>query len=139
MENNRILQGVLGLLLGYNVVFFAAHIKARRVPSPRFCRSAVALNIFELIAVMVLFVDLVLRFDHIASSGKCSRGRGGPVPDGHAVQVVHPLPPPELPRGLNSTRRVRSRQSSSKWYSMSSAGMVLGIMRKTGTAASRIG
>ena len=31
------------------------------------------LNIFELIAVMVLFVDLVLRFDHIASRWQVPR------------------------------------------------------------------
>ena len=48
--------------------------KARHAPSPRSCRKCSRfLNIFELIAVMVLFVDLVLRFDHIESRWQVPR------------------------------------------------------------------
>ena len=48
--------------------------KARRAPSPRSLSEVQSLlNIFELIAVMVLFVDLVLRFDHIASKWQVPR------------------------------------------------------------------
>ena len=74
MENNRILQGVLGLLLGYNVVFFAAHIQGEaRALAEVLSEVQSLLNIFELIAVMVLFVDLVLRFDHIAKNWQAPR------------------------------------------------------------------
>ena len=74
MENNRILQGVLGLLLGYNVVFFAAHIRGEaRALAKVLSEVQSLLNIFELIAVMVLFVDLVLRFDHIAKNWQVPR------------------------------------------------------------------
>ena len=74
MENNRILQGVLGLLLSYNVVFFTAHWQGQaRALAEALAEVQPLLNIFELIAVMVLFVDLVLRFDHIASRWQVPR------------------------------------------------------------------
>ena len=74
MENNRILQAVLGLLLGYNVVFFTAHPQGQaRALAEALAEVQSLLNIFELIAVMVLFVDLVLRFDHIASRWQVPR------------------------------------------------------------------
>ena len=50
MENNRILQGVLGLLLGYNVVFFAAHIQGEaRALAEVLSEVQSLLNIFELV------------------------------------------------------------------------------------------
>ena len=33
MENNRVLQVVLGLLLGYNAVFFTAHLQGAKLAS----------------------------------------------------------------------------------------------------------
>ena len=67
-------SGVLGLLLGYNVVFFTAHLKGKaRALAEVLAEVQSLLNIFELIAVMVLFVDLVLRFDHIESRWQVPR------------------------------------------------------------------
>ena len=77
MEKQPHPQGVLGLLLGYNVVFFTAHLKGKRALAEVLAEVQSLLNIFELIAVMVLFVDLVLRFDHIESRWQVSGGRSG--------------------------------------------------------------
>ena len=72
MENNRILQGVLGLLLGYNVVFFTAHLQGQaRALAEALAEVQSLLNIFELIAVMVLFVDLVLGLTTSPHGGRC--------------------------------------------------------------------
>ena len=74
MENNRVLQVVLGLLLGYNAVFFTAHARGQaRVLAAALAEVQSLLNIFELIAVLGLFVDLVLRFDHIAARWQVPR------------------------------------------------------------------
>ena len=66
MTSLRLLHGTLFALLAYNAAFFYLHLTERA----RLWKNALddvqsVLNIMELIAVAALFVDLVIRFDHI--------------------------------------------------------------------------
>lgn len=74
MSPHRILNGVLGALLCYNIAFFVFHL----TDQARAWRDALEgvqslLNIFELIAVASLFVDLVRRFDEISAKWQTPR------------------------------------------------------------------
>lgn len=74
MSPHRILNGVLGALLCYNLTFFVFHL----TDQARAWRDALEgvqslLNIFELIAVVSLFVDLVRRFDEIPEKWQTPR------------------------------------------------------------------
>ena len=67
MSPFRLLQGVLVALLGYNAAFFVAHLSDQsRAWRDAFEGVQAVLNIMELIAVAALFVDLVVRYDHIS-------------------------------------------------------------------------
>ncbi|MDA0728581.1 MAG: hypothetical protein O3B70_05700 [Bacteroidetes bacterium] len=71
MSPTRLLTGVLFLLLGYNAAFFFFHVQG----DARAWASALSdlqslLNVMELIAVLSLFVDLVVRFDQIPKTNQ---------------------------------------------------------------------
>jgi hypothetical protein len=74
MTPQRILNGILGVLLVYNASFFALHLTGQS----RLWKDALndlqsLLSILELIAVVALFVDLVIRFDRIAKAWQVPR------------------------------------------------------------------
>lgn len=67
MTPSRVLNGVLGALLAYNAAFFALYLTGQsRVWKDALNDLQSLISILELIAVVALFVDLVIRFDHIA-------------------------------------------------------------------------
>lgn len=74
MRPERLLNGVLAALLIYNAAFFVMHLSHQS----RAWRDALegvqsVINILELIAVATLFVDLVIRYDRIASPWQVPR------------------------------------------------------------------
>jgi hypothetical protein len=74
MRPERLLNGVLAAMLTYNAAFFVMHLSQQS----RAWRDALegvqsVINILELIAVATLFVDLVIRYDRIASSWQVPR------------------------------------------------------------------
>jgi hypothetical protein len=74
MSPHRILNGVLGALLCYNIAFFFFHLTEQaRVWREALEGVQALLNIFELIAVAALFVDLVRRFDNIPAKWQIPR------------------------------------------------------------------
>jgi len=74
MTPHRILNGILGVLLAYNASFFALHLSGQsRRWKDALSDVQALLSIMELIAVIALFVDLVVRFDHIAKSWQVPR------------------------------------------------------------------
>ena len=74
MNPERLLSIVLVLLLGYNGVFFAYHLADKaRVFADAMNEVQSLLNVVELIAVLCLFVDLVVRFDRIPKAWQWPR------------------------------------------------------------------
>ena len=74
MTLNRILNVILSLLLMYNTAFFVLHLTGQsRVWKDALSDIQALLSIMELIAVVALFVDLVIRFDDIATSWQLPR------------------------------------------------------------------
>ena len=74
MTPHRILNGILGLLLAYNATFFTLHLTGQsRVWKDALDSLQATLSIMELIAVVALFVDLVVRFDRISPSWQVPR------------------------------------------------------------------
>lgn len=74
MNPERLLSIVLVLLLGYNGVFFAYHLADQaRVFADAMNEVQSLLNVVELIAVLCLFVDLVVRFDRIPKAWQWPR------------------------------------------------------------------
>ena len=74
MNPERLLSIVLVLLLGYNGVFFAYHLADKaRVFADAMNEVQSLLNVVELIAVLCLFVDLVVRFDRIPTAWQWPR------------------------------------------------------------------
>ena len=77
MTPNRILNGILGVLLAYNASFFVLHLSGQsRLWKDALSDVQALLSIMELIAVVALFVDLVVRFDQIAKSWQVPRVAG---------------------------------------------------------------
>ena len=74
MNPERLLSIVLVLLLGYNGVFLAYHLADKaRVFADAMNEVQSLLNVVELIAVLCLFVDLVVRFDRIPTAWQWPR------------------------------------------------------------------
>lgn len=68
-STHKLLNGVLAALLLYNAAFFVLHLGGEaRMWKSVFQDVQAILNILELIAVVSLFVDLVVRFDQITPS-----------------------------------------------------------------------
>ena len=74
MSPTRILSSILAVLLAYNATFFALHLTGRA----RMWKDALSdlqgtLSIMELMAVVALFVDLVVRYDNIPKAWQTPR------------------------------------------------------------------
>lgn len=77
MTPHRILNGILGMLLAYNASFFTLHLSGQsRLWKDALSEVQALLSIMELIAVLALFVDLVIRFDRIAKAWQVPRVAG---------------------------------------------------------------
>ena len=74
MSPARILSGILAILLAYNSVFFALHLTGRsRMWKDALNDLQATLSIMELMAVVALFVDLVVRYDNIPKAWQTPR------------------------------------------------------------------
>ena len=74
VPTHKLLNGILAVLLLYNAAFFVLHLGGEaRMWKSVFQDVQAIFNILELIAVVSLFVDLVVRFDQIAPSFQVPR------------------------------------------------------------------
>tara|TARA_B110000003_G_C16645046_1_gene531677 strand:+ start:358 stop:747 length:390 start_codon:yes stop_codon:yes gene_type:complete len=77
MAPNRLLDAVLGILLTYNAVFTAAQwMGESRALAAAMSDMQSVINVLELLAVGTLFVDLVLRYDHLSDRWRIPRVMG---------------------------------------------------------------
>lgn len=74
MSPTRILSSILAILLAYNATFFALHLSGRaRIWKDALNDLQSTLSILELMAVVALFVDLVVRYDNIPNAWQTPR------------------------------------------------------------------